>query len=241
MYAYLRLETLRLLRDGGFIIMSLVMPVTIYLLFSALLLSDHPTNDELVTSMVGMAGFGALGSVVNSCVGVAEDKDIGWLRQLRLTPLSPVAVVVGRGLCAMGLVLLPLTAVGLLGWLVKGVHLDAAHWAGTFLLMWIGIIPMILIGLGAGYLLSVQKAHTYGLLGYMVLSAIGGMWVTIDRLPGWVQPASKITPTFRFGQLSRDASAGHTPAIATVAILAGWAVIGAAFALYSYRRSGRTG
>ena len=27
--------------------------------------------------------------------GIAEDKSLGWLRQLRLTPLSPARVVVG--------------------------------------------------------------------------------------------------------------------------------------------------
>ena len=62
-------------------------------------------------AMVGMAAYGAVGSALNTGGGVAEDRAIGWLRQLRVTPMRPHQVVVGRALTASVTVLPAITAV----------------------------------------------------------------------------------------------------------------------------------
>ncbi|WP_248958523.1 hypothetical protein [Sphaerisporangium perillae] len=39
--------------------------------------------------MVGMAAYGGMGAAFNNGTGLGEDKALGWLRQLRLTPWRP--------------------------------------------------------------------------------------------------------------------------------------------------------
>ena len=95
--AYIRLEVRRTLRDGGYVIVGVIVPVTMYLLFTNLGVGDSTyKNDVAQYDMIGMAAYGALGAALAVGPGVAEDRGRGWLRQLRITPLSPLQAVTGR-------------------------------------------------------------------------------------------------------------------------------------------------
>ena len=90
MLDYIRLEVRRTLRDRGFVIFGIGMPVLMYVLFTNIGAGPGGAGREWkIASMVGMAAYGALGAAIGTGTGVAEDKQLGWLRQLRITPLSP--------------------------------------------------------------------------------------------------------------------------------------------------------
>ncbi|MFE2096622.1 MULTISPECIES: ABC transporter permease [unclassified Streptomyces] len=232
---YLRLELRRTVRDSGFLIMSLIAPVALYLLFSHL--GGGPSShDEQVRNMAGMAGFGALGAVMNSLGGVSEDKRAGWLRQLRLTPLPPVTVVLGRAITSMTLALPPVLAVTLLGGLVNGVHLSAAEWVGTVGVLWVGIAPISMLAIGCGYLLDGAKAQSMGLVSYLLLSVVGGLLIDVKNFPHWLGQVSGWTPINRYKQLVSDLALGHALSTTALAILLVWSVALAVFAAFGYRR-----
>lgn len=88
MYRYIVLEIRRTLRDGFFLIFGTGMPVMMYLLFTNIGGGDG-VDGWKTASMVGMAAYGALGSAMSIGTGVASDKTLGWLQQLRVTP-SPL-------------------------------------------------------------------------------------------------------------------------------------------------------
>jgi two-component system sensor histidine kinase DesK len=148
MWDYLRLEVRRTLRDAGFVIGGVAMPVLMYLLFTNL---GGNSGDWRTGAMVGMAGYGAVGSALNTGGGVAEDRAIGWLRQLRVTPMTPRQVVIGRTLTGSVTVLPAIVAVLAAGGLVNGVRLDVWQWAAIAGLLWLGSVPFTLLGLGNGY------------------------------------------------------------------------------------------
>ncbi len=106
---YIRLEMVRL-RDPGYLVMSLISPLMMYLVFT-LDLTGRCGRAGAVYAMVGMAGFGAVGAVLNNGVSISEDKPLGWIRQLRLLPLRPSEVVVGRTLCAMTVTVPPIVSI----------------------------------------------------------------------------------------------------------------------------------
>jgi ABC-2 type transport system permease protein len=190
--------------------------------------------------MVGMAGFGALGAVLNNGVGVAEDKSLGWIRQLRLLPLSPLQVVAARTLCGMAVAFPPIAAVCLLGALVNGVSLGAGQWLAIVALLWLGIAPIAVLAMGIGYLFDAQKAQMSGALGYLGLSLIGGLWIPIKQFPHWLQTVATFTPANRYGELSWRIAFGGTFSVAAAAGLLAWFAIFGGFAVYAYRRSVRT-
>jgi ABC-2 type transport system permease protein len=238
MLDYLRLEVRRTLRDTGFVIGGIAMPVMMYLLFTNLGGGDD--GDWKTASMVGMAAYGAVGSALNTGGGVAEDKVTGWLRQLRVTPMTPREVVLGRALTGSVTVLPAITVVLAAGGLVNGVRLDVWQWAAIAVLLWLGSIPFTLLGLGNGYRLTAQTTGVANMVCNLGLSVIGGLWFPLALFPGWLRSLSAYTPTNRFAQLGVSVADGHAPGLGAVGVLAAWLLAFGSYAVFSYRRSART-
>ncbi|MER5468595.1 ABC transporter permease [Streptomyces sp. NPDC002685] len=238
MFDYLRLEVRRTLRDTGFVIGGVAMPVMMYLLFTNLGGGDD--GEWKTASMVGMAAYGAVGSALNTGGGVAEDKGTGWLRQLRVTPMTPREVVLGRALTGSVTVLPAITVVLAAGGLVNGVRLDAWQWAATAVLLWLGSVPFTLLGLGNGYRLTPQTTGVANMVCNLGLSVVGGLWFPLALFPGWLRSISAYTPTNRFAQLGVSVTEGRPPSLSATAVLTGWLLAFGSYAVVSYRRSART-
>ncbi|MFD5325437.1 ABC transporter permease [Streptomyces sp. NPDC127092] len=236
--AYVRLEVRRTLRDAGFAISSVGVPVMMYLLFTNLGGQNSP--EFKTAAMVGMAAYGALGAALSLGTGVAEDKSSGWLRQLRITPMTPRQVVTGRALTGTVVVLPAIAAVLLAGGLANGVRLDAWQWAVVALALWAGSLPFTLLGLGNGYRLSAQTTGVVNVACNLGLAVVGGLWFPVDLFPKWLATVSSYTPTNRFSELGRAVAEGTAPGAAALTVLAVWAVLFGAYAAVSYRRSAWT-
>ncbi|MFJ3902241.1 ABC transporter permease [Streptomyces sp. NPDC090025] len=236
--AYVRLEVRRTLRDAGFAISSIAMPVMMYLLFTNL--GGQNSGEFKTAAMVGMAAYGALGAALSLGTGVAEDKSSGWLRQLRITPMTPAQVVAGRALTGTVVVLPAIAAVLFAGGVVNDVRLAGWQWAAVALTLWAGSLPFTLLGLGNGYRLSAQTTGVVNITCNLGLAVLGGLWFPVDLFPHWLATLSAYTPTNRFSELGRAVTEGVLPGATTVLILLGWAVLFGGYAAVSYRRSART-
>ncbi|MFF4538395.1 ABC transporter permease [Streptomyces aureus] len=238
MFDYLRLEVRRTLRDTGFVIGGVAMPVMMYLLFTNLGGGDD--GAWKTASMVGMAAYGAVGSALNTGGGVAEDKVTGWLRQLRVTPMTSRQVVLGRALTGSVTVLPAIVAVLAAGGVVNGVRLDAWQWAATAVLLWLGSVPFTLLGLGNGYRMTAQTTGVANMVCNLGLAVVGGLWFPLALFPGWLRSVSAYTPTNRFAELGVSVTEGRAPGLTAVAVLGAWLLAFGSYAVISYRRSART-
>lgn len=237
MWDYLRLEVRRTLRDGRFVLGTVAMPVLMYLLFTNL--GDNDGSWK-TASMVGMAAYGALGAAMNTAGGVAEDRAIGWLRQLRITPMTPRQGVLGRALTGAVTVLPAIAAVMLAGGLINGVRMDAWKWPVIAVLLWLGSLPFTMLGLGNGYRMTSQAMGGVNMLSYLGLAVLGGLWFPVELFPRWLQHVSALTPTNRFAQIGRSVADGHLPSLVALAVLTGWLLVFGSYAVVSYRRAART-
>ncbi|MFI5764091.1 ABC transporter permease [Streptomyces sp. NPDC051563] len=235
--AYVRLEVRRTLRDTGFVAFGIGMPVVMYLLFTNL---GTDAAEWKTASMVAMAAYGALGAALSTGTGIAEDKGAGWLRQLRVTPMTPRQVVAGRALTGSVVVLPAIAAVLAAGALVNGVRLHAWQWAAVALALWLGAVPFTLLGMGNGYRLSAQTTGLVNMGCNLLLSIVGGLWFPVELFPRWLRSLSALTPTHRFAEIGQSLAAGAAPAAAAVAVIAAWALLFGSYAVLSYRRSART-
>ncbi|WP_250304332.1 ABC transporter permease [Streptomyces sp. A 4/2] len=240
MLEYIKLEVRRTLRDTGFVVFGVGMPVMMYLLFTNIGPTDSASAAWRVTSMVGMAAYGALGAALGVGTGVASDKSLGWLRQLRVTPLPPSQVVLGRAIAGSATVLPGILAVLLSGVLVNGVRMDAWQWVVLALLLWIGALPFTLLGIGNGYRLTAQTTGVVNVACLMGLAIVGGLWFPVDAFPGWLRSVARYTPTNRFAELGWSTTHGSAPGPGTVAVLVAWLLVFGTYAVISYRRSART-
>ncbi|MFJ3301991.1 ABC transporter permease [Streptomyces sp. NPDC086549] len=237
MWDYLRLEVRRTLRDTGFVIGGIAMPVMMYLLFTNLGENDGGWK---TASMVGMAAYGAVGSTLNTGGAVAEDRAIGWLRQLRVTPMTPREVVIGRALTGSVTVLPAIVAVLAAGGLVNGVRLQVWQWAAVAVLLWLGSVPFTLLGLGNGYRLTGPATGVANMIGNLGLAVLGGLWFPVSLFPAWLRPMSAYTPTRGMAELGTSVAAGHAPAPGAILVLAFWMLVFCSYAVLSYRRGAGT-
>ncbi|MFE4798868.1 ABC transporter permease [Streptomyces sp. NPDC056708] len=239
MFRYIVLEVRRTLRDGFFLIFGTGMPVMMYLLFTNIG-GGGGVDGWKTASMVGMAAYGALGSAMSIGTGVASDKTLGWLQQLRVTPLAPSRAVVGRAISGSVTVLPTILAVLLAGGLLNGVRLDAWQWIALALLLWIGALPFTLLGLGNGYRLTPQGTGVVNVACLMGFAIVGGLWFPLDLLPEWLRSIGRFTPANRFADLGWATTDGHAPGTGTIAVLCAWLLLFGTYAVISYRRSART-
>ncbi|MER5711737.1 ABC transporter permease [Streptomyces sp. NPDC002122] len=235
--AYVRLEVRRTLRDAGFAISTIGVPVMMYLLFTNLGTDDGAYESA---AMVGMAAYGALGAALSLGTGVAEDKSTGWLRQLRVTPMTPRQVVTGRALTGSVVVLPAIAGVLLAGGLANGVRMEAWQWATVALTLWLGSLPFSLLGIGNGYRLSAQTTGVVNVACNLGLAVVGGLWFPTVLFPSWLRAISEYTPTNRFAELGVAVTEGTAPGATALAVLAVWAALFGVYAAVSYRRSART-
>src|ERR1700737_3868227 len=150
MVGYLTLELRRALRDRRYLGLVIGWPVASYLLFSTVFGSAADRAEGLdphVEIMVAMAAFGAIGAVLMATgPRIAAERQSGWLRQLRLTPLRPGATLAARLVAALALPLPPFCPPFRGAAVVKGVTLPAWEWPVMVGLLLAGCLPFAALG-----------------------------------------------------------------------------------------------
>lgn len=242
MLGYLRVELRRMVRDRRFVFFTIAVPIGFYLLWSNTFASDGPaaaTGLPLqIHLMVSMAAFGAIGAALTTTgPRLAAELHSGWLRQLRATPLPGRAVIFTKILASMLLALPPLALVSLTAALTQDVRLPAAEWAGMIALMWLATLPFAALGTLIGSLAGGDASQPVTVGVYLVLSALGGLWMPTDELPRALRAVAHWLPSNRFAEIGWDIVGGHAPAASAGLILAGWAAALGGCAVAAYRRA----
>ncbi|WP_405161864.1 ABC transporter permease [Nocardia sp. NBC_01499] len=234
---FLRLELRRMLRNRRTMIFTLVIPPLFFVIFG--LQSDFRTETVGTGNMTGyimvsMAVYGAMLANTSGGAMVAIERAQGWSRQLRLTPLHPVAYIATKVTVAMVLGLISVAAVFAIG-AVLGAHLTPVAWVSCFLLAWITSLVFAAFGVFVGYLLPSENVMQ--LLGPVlaVLSFAGGLFVPLS---GWFGDVSKVLPTNGVATLARlpfGDTSGVSIALAVVNVIV-WAAVFAGGSAMLFRR-----
>ncbi|MEU6329864.1 ABC transporter permease [Streptomyces sp. NPDC047049] len=239
---YLRFELRRLRRDPKFVVLTVAMPALLYLMLSTV--GGGPgapgagyAPDAVV--MAGMACHGVLMVTVTNGVNIALDRNIGWVAQLRTTPLRATQIVLGKGVSGLLLSLLSLLAVFLIGGLAHGIPLSAAQWLEAGAITWLGSLPFALLGVALGFLVSPTTSGPAVMACVIGMSALGGLWVPARLFPESLQRVSEVLPTNHWVHLSQallEGGASPLPGLADLAVLGGWTVGFALLAGFAFRR-----
>jgi ABC-2 type transport system permease protein len=237
---YLRYELLRIMRNRRFFIFALGFPVVIYLLVAA---PNRGVTDFLGTGlsaalyyMVSLAAFGSMSGMLSTGTRIAAERDTGWNRLLRTTPLTPRSYLMAKVATAYFTVMLTIALLYAAG-ISMGVRLPALDWIWMTLLMLIGLIPFAALGILLGHLLT---SDTVGpAMGGItaVLAFIGGAWFPIGT--GWFYQIARLLPSYWLIQASRVAlGGGGWPALGW-AVMAAWSVGLGMLAARAYLRDTR--
>ncbi len=232
---YLRYEVLRTFRNRRFLIFSLAFPLVLLLTIGSA--NRHATVDGIsfpLYFMAGMVSWGAMVAMISSGARIAAERQVGWTRQLRITPLRAGAYFRAKILCGYVMVLLTLVVLYLAGsWL--GVRLDVKEWVTMTVLILVGLVPFAVIGIMFGHLLKPDSLGP-AVGGLTALFALfGGAWGPISTGHGFVDVV-KCIPSYWLVQAGKSAlgRSGWPPAQAWI-VVAAWTVVAAWLAVLAYR------
>jgi ABC-2 type transport system permease protein len=242
MFAFFMFELRRLIREPRLFIFTVFMPVVSYVVFTGVGDTSGRSEGVPVTTAltVSLSAYGAVVGVLSVGVGVSAERTVGWLRQLRLTPLPPVRVVAVKGVLTTLTAIPSIVAVSVTGRIQHHVSMPVDRWVALVLLLWLGTIPFGLLGLAIGYSLPPQIAQPASFLVFFSLSVLGGLLVPVEVFPGGLRRLAHALPTNRYAELGWQAAAGHLPTAMGSTILAGWTLLFALLAAVAYRRSAAT-
>jgi ABC-2 type transport system permease protein len=240
MIGYFTLELRRALRDRRYMVLVVAWPVASYLLFSTVFggATDRAEGlDPRTEIMVAMAAFGAMGAVLMATgPRMAAERQLGWLRQLRLTPLSPQRALVARLLGALVLTLPAICLTFATAALVKGVQLAAWEWAAMIWLLLVGCLPFAALGVVIGSVSDGDSAAGITMVCYLVFAALGGLWMPARILPAPLRAVAHALPSNRLAELGWKIAAGGAPTAAAAIILGAWFALFALVAVALARR-----
>ncbi|MGH3123976.1 MAG: ABC transporter permease [Streptosporangiaceae bacterium] len=238
----LRLEIRRLLRNRRTVIFAIIFPVVFFLAFGLNKAyanqSAGPGSHGNVSAfvMISMALYGAVLATTSGGAMVSIERAAGWSRQLRLTPLSPVAYIVIKVLTAMVLGLASVVVVYIVGGLTGKPSMPMYLWVATAASVWVGSLVFAAFGLFMGYLLPTENVMQFLGLGLALLSFAGGLFIPLSQFPHAVQTVAEFTPLYGLNQLVHAPLLGVGVHLAWVANAVIWLVIFAGGAIWRFRK-----
>lgn len=235
-FGYLILEVRRAMRNRRFLIFSVAFPVLLFLLYVSIFTQGDKTGIGVL--MVNMTAFGALSASLFAGGRVALERALGWQRQLRLTPLPGSGYLVAKGITGMLTALPAVVLVPLVGVVVEGVSLDATGWLRVTLGIWLAVIPFVLFGLLIGQTGTPDSVQQITSITMLVMSLVGGIFIPIDSMPGWLMDIAHVLPSYWLGQIGRGAvTADLSVSLGkAVLVLAAWTVVLGVAVVRRYQR-----
>jgi ABC-2 type transport system permease protein len=223
----LRIELRRMVRNRRTVIFTLVMPVLLYLIIGA---NDTYGGDREGSGnvsayiLISMAAYGAVLAATSGGAMVATERALGWSRQLRLTPLSPIAYIATKAVVALAFGALSVTAVNVVGKLNGKAEMPTHVWVAAALIAWAGSVVFGAFGLFMGYLLPSENVMQ--VLGPVLagLAALGGLWFPIDS-DTTMGHISALTPIYGLAQLARWPLYGGAPHVGWILNLVVWLAV----------------
>ncbi|RBQ14272.1 ABC transporter permease [Spongiactinospora rosea] len=230
-------ELRALARNVTFLLVTIGLPVVFFLVMSEVFGDmDIRGIDMSRYMMLSMAAFGAMSVSIAVGTRVGRERLAGWNRQLRLTPLPGWSYVVSKVIVALALVLPTTLLIFLAGLALKGVSLTAGQWLGATLAVWLGALPFGVIGLAIGLSVRPDSADGLGVAVYLPLAMLGGLWVPVEILPGFMATFAKVLPSYWLAENARQHLISGSPGLAGPLVVLTWFLALAAVVATLYRR-----
>jgi ABC-2 type transport system permease protein len=204
-FTFLQLELRRMLRNRRTMIFTFIMPSVFFFLFGTNSQSRHErAGHGNVTAyiLISMAVYGAMLATTSGGASVSVERSARWSRQLRLTPLNPIAYVAIKVLVAMSLGLGAVLVVNVVGSFFHSdmpLHIRIE----SLVISWLCSIVFAGFGLFMGYLLPSENVMQILGPALALLSFAGGLFVPLDQMGHVFSTIARFTPVYGVGVIAR--------------------------------------
>ncbi|GAA3829501.1 ABC transporter permease [Nocardioides panacisoli] len=219
----LRIELMRMLRNRRTIIFTLVLPAALMLSFGGQAGWDDPVGSGNVGAyiLLSMALYGAALTAAAGGSMVALERALGWSRQLRLTPLHPVAYIMMKTFVALVMGALAIGAVNLIGILQGKAEMPEHIWIAGAALGLVCTLTFAALGVFVGYVVPGENAMQILGPGLALLSFLGGLFIPLSQYAHAVRLIAYWTPMYGVAEVVRSPLTHELPWYAVVNAV-GW-------------------
>jgi ABC-2 type transport system permease protein len=234
---YTRYEVLRAFRNRRFFMFSLGFPLVLYFVIAAPNRNVENFAGSGVSAplyyMVGLASFGTMMSMVSTGGRIAGERQAGWTRQLRITPLTPRAYLRAKVLTAYFMAGLSIAVLYVSG-ASLGVSLPAAKWLEMTGLILIALLPFAALGILLGHLLNVDAVGPAIGGTVSLLALVSGTWFPVTH--GFLHDIGQFLPSYWLVQAGRVSLGGQAWDAMAWIVVVGWTVVLSVLAAAAYLR-----
>jgi ABC-2 type transport system permease protein len=236
-FAYTRFELKRTFRNRRFLFFSLGFPIALFFLIAGPNRGEHDLGGTGISAplyyMVALAAFGTMMGMVSTGARIAGERQVGWTRQLRVTPLSSFAYLRAKVITAYATAGASVAALYIAG-ASLGVSIPAGRWAEMTLLIAIGLMPFAALGIFLGHLLNVDSIGP-AVGGITALfSILGGVWFPITS--GVLYVIAQGLPSYWLVQAAHVGLGGNGWGARGWLVDAAWTAALLVLAVRAYRR-----
>ncbi len=194
-------EILKALRAPEFLLPTVLMPSAFYSIFGVVLGGAGTNNATYLLATYGV--FAVMGpSIFGFGVGVAAERDRGWLQLKQAVPSPAYSYVAAKIITTILFATLALMPVYLIAGFFGQVELARNIWFALFAVHLAAAIPFVLIGLCLGFSFQSGGAVAVSNIVFLGLSMLGGLWFPVFAFPSLMQTMAKFTPSYHLGELA---------------------------------------
>jgi ABC-2 type transport system permease protein len=229
----LGIELKRMLRNRRTIFFTLVFPAGLFFAFGGTQgWNDDAGNGNVAAYiMVSMALYGAALTAASAGAMVALERAMGWSRQLRLTPLSPVSYIVVKAIVALVMGAVAVTVVNVSGIVQGKPDMPVDTWIECAVLAVLCTLVFAALGVFVGYLVPGENVMQVLGPGLALMAFLGGLFIPLSQYAGWVRDIAYWSPMYGVAEIARAPLTHELPWYAVVNAVAWLAifVLGAAW------------
>ena len=193
-------EILKSFRALEFLIPSIAFPIIFYSIFGVLMGRGGAQAQYLLATFGVFAVMGP--SMFGFGVGVAMERDRGWLDLKRVSPMPVWIYLASKLVAALTFSALTLSILySVAGWF-GGVSLPRHVWTTLLISHLSFAIPFSLLGLTIGFLVKGNGAVAITNIIFLGLAILGGLWMPIGIFPDWFQAIGSFMPSYHAGQIA---------------------------------------
>lgn len=227
------LELKRMLRNRRTVVFTLILPAALLLTVGNQAGWDDKAGSGNVAAylLISMALYGAALTAAATGSMVAVERALGWSRQLRVTPLHPVAYILTKALVALFMGALAIAAVNVVGLVQGKAEMPLGVRIGAAFVTLLCMLTFAALGVFIGYLVPSENAMQILGPGLAVLSFLGGVFWPLDQFAEAVRLVAYWTPMYGVAEVARAPLTHELPWYAVVNAIAwfGLFVAGAAW------------
>lgn len=228
-----KLDVLRVVRNGRYLIFAIAMPAALYLIIGKQT-TQADGVDFKAYYMLAMATYGAFaGALMNNSIRIATERKSGWTRQLRLTSLPGWGYVFAKVVTSLVTTIPSVLVVFAIGAFLNDVQMPAWKWVANALILWVVSMTFVSLAVAIGYRFDPETAQPAVMLVFFPMALLGGLWFPLGT--GVLQKIGKWFPTYQAHKLGTDILATGTVSATSIAVVAGWGLLFALLAVFSYR------